>query len=85
MQGSKCRVDQIRITGRVFQIEQRLFELIQELRRFLTESGRDRCRSCTENLAYHRQQLFLLERLGDPSGGACGFGFLLHARGPIWW
>ena len=43
-------------------------------------SARDRCGSCAQHLAHHRQQLVLLERLGDPAGGAGRLGFAVSCR-----
>ena len=61
-------------------------ELLEQLRGFLAEDfGGISVFGHPEQLLCDGEQLVLLERLGDPAGGAGGLGLLLHVRRPIRW
>ena len=76
MEGAKRRVDEIVVARRLFEIEQRLFELLEEFRGLLTEDvGGIRVRS-SQKLLCSGEELFLPKGLGDPAGRAGGLGLL---------
>ena len=86
VQRAERGVDQVGVARRVLEVEQRLLELFQQFRRLLAvDLGGIGAAHAPSTLRDHRQQLVLLERLGDPAGGAGGLRFLLHVRLPIQW
>ena len=85
VQGAERRVDQVGVARRVLEVEQCVFELLEQFRGFLAKISAGSSWSCAEHLAHDGQQLVLLERLGDPARWRRRPWPAASSRDPIRW